>query len=181
MLLGLSCDSALTLSSVIWPPPAPGAVGLETFRGRGWRREGVRGCGGRGCVRPGVRPSVMLRWLWLWVWARGDPSPFMPAPVCRSVWGLPVAGNQPQYATGCFGAWGEGDKGLPCCFRLGKEALLLYPKPFWHRLLLRTGSFLPRRRRKVAVAGVLPQECWAELAWAAGGGCSVPSAVHFLT
>lgn len=28
---GLSCDSALTLSSVIWPPPAPGAVGQETF------------------------------------------------------------------------------------------------------------------------------------------------------
>lgn len=46
---GLSCDSALTLSSVIWPPPAPGAVGRETF------------CGGMtGWVQMAARTSVLL-------------------------------------------------------------------------------------------------------------------------
>lgn len=47
---GLSCDSALTLSSVIWPPPAPGAVGPETFWGGGWRKVGA---GPRGRERGG--------------------------------------------------------------------------------------------------------------------------------
>lgn len=48
--------------------------------------QGVRGC--RGVVKCGglgLRPSVVFPWLW--VWARVDPSPFMPAPVCRSVSG----------------------------------------------------------------------------------------------
>ena len=95
---GLSCDSALTLSSVIWPPPAPGAVGLETFRGGGWRRGGgVGGCGAAACAPgaaagPSVRPSVVSRWPWVWVWERGGPSPFTGCsclPQC--VWRLPVA------------------------------------------------------------------------------------------
>lgn len=51
---GLSCDSALTLSSVIWPPPAPGPGGLETSgpwleEEAAGLREGWSAGGGRAC------------------------------------------------------------------------------------------------------------------------------------
>lgn len=96
---GLSCDSALTLSSVIWPPPAPGAVGLETS-------ETVVGGGGRGagCGAAGPRPALPvggcapLGGVTVAVglgWDRGGPSPFAGCsrlPQC--VWRLPVVWSQ---------------------------------------------------------------------------------------
>lgn len=108
---GLSCDSALTLSSVIWPPPAPGAVGRETFRGGGWRKVGAgppgreRGAGraplGRVTVTVGVGFGT---WRPLPLRARSL------LPQC--VWGLPVAWNQAPNATRCSGAGrGRGQKG----------------------------------------------------------------------
>lgn len=105
---GLSCDSALTLSSVIWLQSAPGAVGLETFRGGVWRMGvwGLRGaCGG-----PGVSPSVVSWWLWvgLGTWRPLPLHARSLLPQC--VRGLPVARNQARNATRCAGAregeWG---------------------------------------------------------------------------
>lgn len=113
---GLSCDSALTLSSVIWPPPAPGAGAgdLRAVVGRGKRGGGccgsaacAPGAAGGGCAPlGGVAVAVGLGL------ESEAPPPSLAAPVCRSVsgdflWHGVRLGN----ATRCAGA-GRGGKGV---------------------------------------------------------------------
>lgn len=157
---GLSCDSALTLSSVIWPPPAPGPGGLESWgpwleEGAAGLREGVE-CGGR----QGLPPSVGLPWRW--VRARVDPSPFGPAPsrLPQCVWGLPVAWKQPGNAAPRSGAWGRGPRSCLAAGDRGGEASAAAPPAFWRRLRCCGPGARCGRRAEVA-----PQWCCCRSAW----------------
>lgn len=172
---GLSCGSALTLSSVIWPPPpAPGAAGLETFRGGGWRRGrggGVRWCGGRGLCPGGRRGAAcapiggvaVAVGLGLGTW-RPLPLPWLllSAAVClETSCGMELGSGMPLAAPGRVAE----AEGWPCRFRLGSAAAAP-PSFLAETLLLRTRSFLRRRRWPSAAAVVLLQGWLAELSWA---------------
>lgn len=171
---GLSCDSALTLSSVIWPPPAPGAVGLETFRGGGWRRGGGVGWGG-GVRGRGLRPGgggrtecapfggvAVAVGLGLGTWR---PLPLhwllLSAAVClETSCGMESGSGMPLAAPGRVAE----AEGWPWRFRLGREGATAAPPSFLaETLLLRTGSFLRRRRWPSAVAVVCCRSGLAEL------------------
>lgn len=166
---GLSCDSALTLSSVIWPPPAPGAVGPETFSGGGWRKVGAgpsdreQGAGraplGRVTVTVGVGFGT---WRPLPLRARSL------LPQC--VWGLPVAWNQAPNATRCSGAGrGRGQRGRLAALDSGGGRRCYTPSFLAETAAAAVDGELPAvktakgRRRRRAAAGVAWLSCPALL------------------
>lgn len=135
---GLSCDSALTLSSVIWPPPAPGAVGLETS-------EAVVGGGGRGAGCGAAACAPGAAGVGGWVCALrgshggrgfgfgilGAPPTSLAAPVCGSVsgdfCGMESGSGMPLAAPGRVAE----AEGLPGRFRLGRGGAAAAPQVFW--------------------------------------------------
>ena len=155
---GLSCDAALTFSSVIRPPLAPGAVGLRTLGGGGRRRGGVRararaprpwprGCGfglGRGELPPPpAAPSAAVSGDFLYHGV-GLGSAARGAGADRELGGLPCRFR--------FGGGGEGAG----CRTPSFLAETLLP-------LLRTGASRGEeaegRRRSRAAAGAAGLSC----------------------
>lgn len=122
---GLSCDSALTQVS-FWPPPAPGAVGPETFRG-GWRlggcgaaaSAGERG-GGLACV-----PQGASGWLWAWGCTRSSlplaAHSALPQCVWRLLWHAAWLGSATRCVRESGGARGPA---MPLEIRAGGRSLV---------------------------------------------------------
>lgn len=132
---GLDCHVIRrSLSSVIWPPPAPGAVGLETFRSGGWRRGGAGTLGdvrGAGCAPLG-RVMVAVGGFGH-VEAPPPSCPLLSAAVCLGTsCGMESSSERNSLPSG-EGGRVLGGKGSSCRFRLGREAPAAAPQACWRR------------------------------------------------
>lgn len=91
----------------------------------------------------------------------------------QCVWGLPVAWNQPQNATRCFGVWGRGTRDFLAALDWEggscrcTPTFLAQDSSNWELPAEKTAEGGRRRCAACCRSG------WAELAWVAGGGCSV--------
>ena len=173
---GLSCDSALTLSSVIWPPPAPGAAGSADFARRG---SAARSCGaaafagGQGAGRAPLRRARAAVGLG---GERGAPSPSRPLrlPQClETSCAMESGSGTPRAAPGRVG----GPAGLSCRFRSGKAGARCRtplsgrdPAAAAAAAAAADWSF-PRRGGRLSPQSLFCRSGWAELPWAGGSGC----------
>lgn len=164
---GLSCDSTLTLSNVIWPPPAPEAVverlSEAAVGAEGWGASGSVCAGGWACASLSCHGGCGCGFGHVETPPPSGRLPF--AAVCLGI----SCGKGIRLGTQLIALGSGGGQGSLRRFRLGREAPASAPQASWRRLLLWTGE-LPGGEDGGRSP---PQSCCcrndlAELPWAAG-------------